>query len=102
MEHVDHMNNMGNKDNIDKILNNGGRRVRKGERCSALLRAILYCTIGAAHEGGEEEKEVDTVCLAGHRNIPNPYSVTGRKGESCIAMVCAIVIMRRTGGRQQQ
>ena len=29
-----------------------GRRVRKGERCSALLRAILYCTIGAAHEGG--------------------------------------------------
>ena len=56
MEHVDHMNNMGNKDHIDTILNNGGRRVRKGEQCSALLRAILYCTIGAAHEleGGRE------------------------------------------------
>ena len=22
-------------------------------------------------------------------NIPNPYSVTGRKGEGCMAMVCA-------------
>ena len=37
----------------------GGRRVRKGARCSALLRAIVYCTIlyiGAAHEGGERKK----------------------------------------------
>ena len=35
----------------------GSRRVRKGERCSALLRAILYCTIGAAHEGRREGKK---------------------------------------------
>ena len=34
----------------------GGRRVRKGGRCSALLRAILYCTIAAAHEGEESGK----------------------------------------------
>ena len=32
---------------------------------------------------------MDTVDLAGHRDIPNPYSVTGRKGEGCMAMVCA-------------
>ena len=57
MENVDNMNNMGNKDNIDKILNNGGRRKKKEGRCSALLRAILYCTIGAAHElGGGRER----------------------------------------------
>ena len=30
--------------------------------------------------------------LAGYTrrdNLPNPYSVTGRKGEGCMAMVCA-------------
>ena len=53
-------------------------------------------------KGGEEETEVDTVGLAGHRNIPTQYSVTGRKGEGCMAMVCAIVIMRGTAERQQQ
>ena len=64
----------------------------------ALLRAILCCTIGAAHEGrGSEEKEVDTVDLAGDRNIPDPYSVTGRKAEGCMVMACATIIMRRTG-----
>ena len=71
----------------------------------ALLRAILYCTIGAVQKGKEEEQEqekeketeVDTVGLAGHRDIPTPYSVTGRKGEGCMAMVCASIIMRRTG-----
>ena len=29
----------------------GGRRVRKGARCSALLRAIVYCTIGGGRSG---------------------------------------------------
>ena len=30
----------------------GGRRVRKGARCSALLRAIVYCTIGGGERSG--------------------------------------------------
>ena len=75
----------------------------------ALLRAILLLHYkGAVQEGGErrgeqeKETEVDTVGLAGHRDIPTPYSVTGRKGEGCMAMVCASIIMRRTGERQQQ
>ena len=73
----------------------GGRRVRKR---GAMHGSLARCTIGAAHEGrGSEEKEVDTVDLAGHRDIPNPYSVTGGKGEGCMAMVCASIIMRRTG-----
>ena len=72
----------------------------------ALLRAILLLHYkGAVQEGrerrGEQEeekgKEVDTVDLAGHRDILNPYSVTRRKGEGCMAMVCAIVIVWRTG-----
>ena len=41
MEHVDHMNNMGDKDNVDNILNNGGRRVRK-RRDDAVLSCALY------------------------------------------------------------
>ena len=50
-------------------------------------------------KGGEEVREVDTVGLAGHRDIPTPYSVTGRKGEGCMAMVYASIIVRRTGER---
>ena len=73
----------------------GGRRVRKR---GAMHGSLARCTIGAAHEGrGSEEKEVDTVDLAGDRNIPDPYSVTGRKAEGCMAMVRASIIMRRTG-----
>ena len=72
----------------------------------ALLRAILLLHYkGAVQEGGERRgepeeekgKDVDTVGLAGHRDNPTPHSVTGRKGEGCMAMVCASVIMRRTG-----
>ena len=72
----------------------------------ALLRAILLLHYkGAVQEGGERRgeqeeekgKEVDTVGLAGHRDIPTPYSVTRRKGEGCMAMVCAIISMWRTG-----
>ena len=41
MENVNNMNNVGGKDNIDKILNNGGRRVRK-RRDDAVLSCALY------------------------------------------------------------
>ena len=84
----------------------------------ALLRAILLLHYKGAGREGEDEKEegsrrrkrgkkeekgkeVDTVDLVGHRDNPT-QSVTGRKGEGCMAMVCATVIMRRSGERQQQ